>query len=387
MRNTYGVDTKNTAAANLTQGDEWINDYHRTLLAKADWPFLHRDRSITSVGTSSVVTVVAATDIFTTASGDNVLTETGTQVTFTTTGTLPAGIATTTTYYFIFQSSTTFQVASTYANAIAGTEIDITDTGSGTHTVNVSAITTFQALPSDIDQVESVYVMVGTTRYTPRPAPSRQFWDELHHSVSSSDTPEYWFVDAGKIALWPRQSTDGNIIHLHGKIRVADLNVADYTTGNIDIITNGSPAVTGAGSPAWTTPMAGRWLRVTHSNTAASSGDGQWYEILTVQSATTLQLVRPYGGRSLTTGAAGAYTIGQMPLLPESFHILPELYAAWRYWAKEKDVERATVFKDLLSLIQGDLFTAYGINDTSLILDDAMGGPVVINPNLTITTA
>ena len=129
LRNTYGVDTKNTATANLTQGDEWMNDYHRALLVKADWPFLHRDRSIESVQPTSVVTVVAATDIFTTASGTNVLTETGTQVTFTTTGTLPAGITTSTTYYLIFQTSTTFQVASTYANAIAGTEIDITDTG------------------------------------------------------------------------------------------------------------------------------------------------------------------------------------------------------------------------------------------------------------------
>lgn len=385
LRNTYGVDTKNTSSANLTQGDEWMSDYLRLLLVKADWPFLHRDRSITSVGPTSVVTVVAATDIFTTASGDNVLTDTGTQVTFTTTGTLPAGIATSTTYYLIFQTSTTFQVASTYANAIAGTEIDITDTGSGTHTVHVSNVTGFQALPYDIDQVESVYVMVGTTRYDPRPAPNRVFWDKLNSSVYTSDAAEYWFIDEGKIALWPRQNTDGNIIHIHGKIRVADLNVADYTTGNIDIITNGSPAVTGAGSPAWTTPMAGRWIRVTHSNTAASSGDGQWYEILTIQSATTLQLVRPYGGRSLTTGAAGAYTIGQMSPLPEAFQLLPELYGSWRYWTKENDAERAASFKDLLVSGQSDLFTTYGVNDTSMILSEGLDAPTIINPNLTIT--
>jgi len=384
LRNTYGVDTKNTASTNLTQGDEWMNDYHRMLLVKADWPFLHRDRSITSVGTSSTFTVVAATDIGTTT-GDNLLLDTGTQVTFTTTGTLPAGLATSTTYFLIFQTSTTFQVASTLANAIAGTEIDITDTGTGTHTMHTSNVTSFQSLPYDIDQVESVYVMVGTTRYDPKPAPSRRFWDSLNRSVQSSDAAEYWFVDEGKIALWPRQASDGNIIHIHGKIRVADLNVADYTTGNIDIITNGSPAVTGAGNPEWTTPMAGRWLRVTHSNTAASSGDGQWYEILTVQSTTTLQIARPYGGRSLTTGAAAAYTIGQMPLLPEAFHILPELYAAWRYWTKEKDAERATAFKDLLITGQSDLFTTYGINDTSMVLSDSMYGDSMLNPNLTVT--
>src|SRR3990167_327585 len=383
LRNTYGVDTKNTSSANLTQGDEWMSDYLRLLLVKADWPFLHRDRSITSVGTSSTFTVVAGTDIGTTT-GDNLLLDTGTEVTFTTTTTLPAGLATSTTYFLIFQTSTTFQVASTLANAIAGTEIDITDTGTGTHTMHTSNVTSFQALPYDIDQVESVYVMVGTTRYDTRPAPSRKFWDSLNRSVQSSDSPEYWFVDEGKIAFWPRQSSDGNIIHIHGKIRVPDLNVADYTTGNIDIITNGSPAVTGAGSSAWTTPMAGRWLRVTHSNTAASSGDGQWYEILTIQSATTLHLVRPYGGRSLTTGAAGAYTIGQMSPLPEAFHLLPELYASWRYWTKENDAERATAFKDLLLDGQKDLFNTYGVNDTSMVLDSGDDG-IILNPNLTIS--
>ena len=381
LRNTYGVDTKNTATANLTQGDEWMNDFHRRLLAKADWPFLHRDRSITSVAVTSVCT--AATSDIVTTTGDNVLTDTGTQLTFTTTGTLPAGLSTSTTYFMIYQSATTFKVATTLANAIAGTAVDITDTGSGTHTANVSNVTNFQPLPYDIDQVESVYVMVGTTRYDPKPAPSRRFWDQLNSSVQTSDSPEYWFVDEGKIGLFPRQATDGNIIHIHGKIRVADLNIADYTTGNIDIVTNGSILVTGGGSSAWTTPMVGRWTRVTHSNTAASSGDGQWYEITSVISGTQMTIGRPYGGRSLITGAAGAYTIGQVPLLPEAFQDLPEQYAAWRYWTKEKDSDRAQAFKSMLSDGVSTLFTTYGVNDTSMVLWDGTDD-YILNPNLTV---
>lgn len=382
QRNTYGVDTKNTSSANLTQGDEWMNDYHRRLLSKADWPFLHRDRTLTSVAAVSVCT--AAADDIVTTTGDNILTDTGTEVTFTTTDTLPAGLSLLTTYYMIYQSATTFKVATSLANAIAGTAVDITGTGTGTHTANVSNVTNFQALPYDIDLVESVYVMVGTTRYDPKPAQSREFWDSLNYSVQTSDTPQYWFVSNGKIALWPRQSTDGNIIHIHGKIRVPDLNIADYSTGNIDIVTNGSIAVTGAGSPGWTTPMVGRWIRITHSNTAASSGDGEWYQIATVTASTTLTLARPYGGRSLTTGASASYIIGHMSALPEAYHDLPELYAAWRYWTKENDEERAKAFKDLLATGQADLFTAYGINNTSMVLDDGSDNELM-NPNLTVT--
>src|SRR3990167_8243369 len=112
LRTDYGTDTKNTASANLTFGSTVMNDFLRRLYSKADWPFLHRLRTVATV-----------------------------------------------------------------------------------------ASTTFVNLPYDIDQVESVFVTVSNTRYTPRPASSRQFWDELHYSVQTSDTPEYWFVYNGQLGL------------------------------------------------------------------------------------------------------------------------------------------------------------------------------------------
>ena len=244
LRTDYGVDTKNTSAANLTYGTRIFNDWHRRLLAMADWPFLHRLR-----------------------------------------------------------------------------------------TLNTEASTTFINLPHDVDQVESVFVTVSSTRYNPIPAPSREFWDRLHYSSYTSDIPEYWFIYNGQLGLWPKPATASNVISLNCKIRVIDLNTADYTTGTIDIVTNGDETFTGSGT-TWTSPMAGRWLRITHSDTAASAGDGLWYEISSITSGTVFEAVRKYGGTSLTTGASASYTIGQMPLLPETFHDLPGLYAAFRYWSK-----------------------------------------------------
>src|SRR3990167_2888774 len=49
-------------------------------------------------------------------------------------GALPAGLSATTTYFYIRSSATTGKVATTKANVEAGTAVDITDTGSGTHT-------------------------------------------------------------------------------------------------------------------------------------------------------------------------------------------------------------------------------------------------------------
>ena len=251
-------------------------------------------------------------------------------------------------------------------------------------TATTVASTSFVDLPYDVDLVESVFVTVSSTRYNPKPAPNRAFWDRLHYSSYNSDIPEYWYVYNGQIGLWPEPSSSSNVISINAQVRAVDLNIADYTTGNIDIITNGSGAVTGAGSPAWTTPMAGRWLRVTNSDVAASSGDGHWYEITSIDSATTLTLARDYGGTSLTTGATAAYTMGMMPLLPEAYHDLPELYGAFRYWTKEKDNTRASTFKALLNEGMTDLMTSYGMNDLSMVVDDGRDD-FIINPNLTVT--
>lgn len=379
LRNQYGVDTRNSGSTNLTNGDAWMNDWHRKLNSVSDWPWLHRPRIITSVAPSSTFTA-ATSDICTPAS--TIVIETGIEVTVSSTTTLPAGLSANTRYFMVYESATTFKLATSYAAAIAGSVVDITDTGTGTHTVTIAVHSNTQALPYDIDLVETVAVIDGSTRYSPMPAPSKKFWDELHYSTQTSDTPQYWWIENGRIAIWPRQATSGNIILITGKIRVPDLNIADYTTGNIDIITNGSVSVTGAGSPAWTTPMAGRWIRVTHSNTAASSGDHEWYEIISVASATTFTLGRPYGGRSLTTGAAAAYTMGQMPLLPEAYHDLPEIYGAYRYWLKEGDT-RADSFKELLKDGLSQLFTSYSINDTSMVVDDG-SEDFIVNPNLTL---
>jgi hypothetical protein len=61
--------------------------------------------------------------------------KTGTPVIFTTTDTLPTGITAGTTYYWIKTSATTGNLATSKANAIAGTTITTSSTQAGTHTM------------------------------------------------------------------------------------------------------------------------------------------------------------------------------------------------------------------------------------------------------------
>ena len=81
---------------------------------------------------SSTFTADDATDVCTATA---TVPPTATCVQLTTTGTLPAGLSLTTNYFINKLSSTTFELCTTIANANAGTQIDITDAGTGVHTV------------------------------------------------------------------------------------------------------------------------------------------------------------------------------------------------------------------------------------------------------------
>lgn len=91
-----------------------------------------------TLGYGDTFTADAGTDIITMTSTANIPSNilTGTRVRLTTTTTLPAGLALATDYYVIKVTDSTFKLATSYANAVAGTAIDITSAGTGTHTMS-----------------------------------------------------------------------------------------------------------------------------------------------------------------------------------------------------------------------------------------------------------
>lgn len=113
----------------------------------------------------------------------------------------------------------------------------------------------------------------------------------------------------------------GNTITFNYKRRVTDLTLGDYTTGTVTA-TNGSTTITGSGTGfvANYLPSAGSvlplnlWIKITPPN-----GDGNYYQISSLTSATALTLTNAYTG--LTTAGA-SFIIGQMPLLLEDYHDL-----------------------------------------------------------------
>lgn len=116
-------------------------------LVLVDLVGFYRKTPITSTAADATTNTLGQSDTFTGDAGTNAITYTsvvnfpsnlltGTRVRLTTSGTLPDPLAPATNYYLIRLTDGTAQLATTYANAIAGTPIDITDAGSGTHTIS-----------------------------------------------------------------------------------------------------------------------------------------------------------------------------------------------------------------------------------------------------------
>lgn len=248
-------------------------------------------------------------------------------------------------------------------------------------TLTTTASTQFKELPAKVSKVKAVTVTVGSTVHTPKEIFSEQEWNRLNEGSSTSDTPEFFYIRAGQIGLWPTPASSSNTITLYYRQVPKDLTIADYTTGSIVSVAAAGTAVVGTGT-TWTAAMAGRFLRITDSDTA-NKGDGFWYEIASSASATALTLLRPYAGTAISAGTA-AYTIGQMSLLPEGYTELPVYDAVKTYFASiQPDPVKFKIYDQLTKEMTQQLEMDFGGKSGNVVLDDGDNYRMQ-NPNLFI---
>lgn len=373
LRNRFGDLCNTSSSATLILADNLMNFSAKRIASAKDWPWKWRQYTLLTVA-STVTVTIASPGVFTlTGHGFSL----GTVVYFSTTGALPTGLTAGNPYYVIAAGLTAnaFEVST----AINGAAVNTTGTQSGTHTVTTQMYT----LPAYTEKPQSIYVTVGGYRYTPDEVTNREEWDALNEVVVNSNIVTHYFIYDGRIELFPKPTAAATITFNARRI-LKDLSVADYTTGNIDIATYGSTLITGAGSPAWASPMNGRWIKITPTNVAATSGDGFWYEIDAVTSATTLILKRPYAGTTIATGNAAAYTIGEMSLIPEPHDTLPLWEALQIYFTSvAPDAKKAQLYAVMFKDGYAQMFADY-TSKANVVLDDG-GGSMDINPNLLIS--
>ncbi len=237
----------------------------------------------------------------------------------------------------------------------------------------------FYNLPYDYSKLKTGTITIGNLKWTPTEILSRSDWDKLNVFPYYSDIPNNYFIYNGQIGFWPIPATAGNTISFNYKRRVTDLTLADYTTGTVSA-TNNSTTITGSGtgflanylSVAGSVLNLNLWIKIT-----PPSGDGNWYQISSITSATVLTLVNTYQGG---TASGASYIIGQMPLLLEDYHDLLVYRPLMIYYSSiNPDPDKKKEFTDLY-------------NEGIKMLDDYAGSKALnvnlrgavntINPNL-----
>ena len=134
--------------------------------------FLPTSYTITSANTTTDEITISSTTDF----------DTGKQVRFQTAGTLPAPLATQTTYYAIKTSSTTMKLATTYENSLNGTAIDLTTAGSGTSLAAVG----YSFKNNDELWLTGRKDLLTTFWNTDYPTPDKADWSAVQPGADSS---------------------------------------------------------------------------------------------------------------------------------------------------------------------------------------------------------
>lgn len=192
-------------------------------------------------------------------------------------------------------------------------------------------------IPNNMERVTAVRTTTGSgqqvTTYIPRMIFDEQKWQiVLALRYGSNQYPYFVFQRGQKLLMNPIPSVTDTPVILMGRRSIKDINIADVTNLTVVTATTDSTAVTMSGS--MTADMVGRYIQITQT-TAANGGDNEWYEIGSFTNATTINLVKPYQGRSIVAGTA-ACVIGQITYEPVPWQMAP-IYRATAQWLQIND--------------------------------------------------
>lgn len=210
----------------------------------------------------------------------------------------------------------------------------------------VADLETYQ-IPNSFRKLIDIYVYSGDGQgtsdviYSPEMIFDPTKWKRvLQYKLGSQDIPYFTYVENTTYKIQPIPSTSGRLIKLRGRLQVRDMSIADVTNITVTSIANADTAMVVSGS--LTQDFVGRYIQITETS-AVNGGDGFWYEIASVQSATTCTLTKPYEGVSIVAGTA-ACTIGQVSVVPQAYQPAIVYRSVALYYQQKKELERAKTY-------------------------------------------
>jgi hypothetical protein len=179
-------------------------------------------------------------------------------------------------------------------------------------------------------------------------------------NYQSNYITNYFVYGNDQIGLFPTPAqTVVNGLRFVYQPQDVDLTQDDYTVGEVTVTANGT-VVTGTGT-AWTSSMVGRQFQITDGS------DGQWYEIVTVSTATSLIIKTPYNGNSVN---GTTYRISQVFIFPGEYDDVPVDYALARFFEFRNNPNRATYHSLRYTSTVEDALRRYASSSTSNVITD-----------------
>lgn len=161
--------------------------------------------------------------------------------------------------------------------------------------------------------------------------------------ATSATLSSNWSLSTGTWRITFSNGDERNVTLTNGSAAVSWTDgLSSAATATITVETgNGGSIVTGSGT-TWVAGMVGRYIKIADTS-AANGGDGFWYKINSVESTTILTLNKTYQGTAISGGSA-TYTIGQVPPIPEAYQVAIVYRAVALYWEQQGDLNRAKIY-------------------------------------------
>lgn len=191
-------------------------------------------------------------------------------------------------------------------------------------------------LPDKFIRLKSLYVTIGTQRFSAIPVYDENLWQKFQSTTSvTGDQLQRVFVRRNTFEIFPTPAVGNYTMTMIFEAESQPLSFDDYTTGTVTTLAAAGTTVTGSGT-TWTANMAGRFFKI--------DAEPTWYEI-SAATTTSITLRSPFQGTAISAGSS-AYTIGEMPRTPSATHIIPVHYACWNYYqGAQKDSKFGAIYK------------------------------------------
>jgi hypothetical protein len=227
-------------------------------------------------------------------------------------------------------------------------------------TTNLVANQQYYTFPEDMVRITTVRVTSGGLTLPVTLIDSEEMWNRINLIPAMTvGIPTTGFIRGkNELGLYPIPSvnaTNGLIVSYEPRLR--DMSIDDATPSINP--TNGSATVA-ASSNVFNSKMVGMSLQVTDGS------DGNWYPIVGYTSQTSITIENVYQGPT-STGVASL--IGQVPDIPEDYHLGLVYYAAYNYFLKRKDAATAAEYKALYQDLLTQYIEAYAAKTTGQVLD------------------